>query len=366
MKIAGRAVSVCVVLLTIYLLLATFLRLRQYPRTDDASVRANVVAIAANVEGYVTEVAVVDNQPVRQGDLLMVIDQRPYEAAVAQARAAEAMVALQIQETRDKIAAAEAAILKARASREYAHRHLERLEPLLQRQFVTPDEVDKARAAAREMEAGVVQAEAELERQRNALGQIGDVNVRLAQARAAVVAAELNLEYCTIRSPVDGFVTNFNLSPGTHADAGEVLFAVVDSSRWFVMANFMETEIGLIRPDMEVTAYLMAYPTRPFKGVVQGIGWALQMPYEEDTGVLPKTDPTLDWVRLAQRFPVRVQMLEWDEDRPFRMGATASVIVHTAEMGVVPTWIEKTLPSWIRGLPLMPDRDPSGAVLDQR
>ena len=354
-RVAGRAVGIGVPILAAYLGLATFLSLDRNPRTDDASVRANVVGIAANVEGYITEVLVQDNQPVKLGDPLITIDRRPFEIALADAGAKLGLVDLEVRELEDDIRAAEAAILQARAAAEYSRNHLERIEPLLAKQFVTPDAVDKARSEKRQTEAAVVEVEAALAAARNRLGEIGDVNARRAAAQAVVEKARLNLEYCSIRSPVDGYITNFNISPGAYVHAGDQVFAVVDASRWFVSANYQETDLRRIKPGMKVRIYLMAYPAEPFEGVVQGIGWALSMPYEKESGVLPVTDPTLDWVRLAQRFPVRIDLGQSDPQRPFRMGATATTIVESGRFGAVPPWIHKSLPGWIEGLPFMPD-----------
>ncbi len=356
----GRAVGGAIVAAAIYLSLAVFLSLRTYPRTDDAAVRANVVSIAAKVDGYIAKVAVVDNTRVAQGDLLFVIDQRPYEIELANAGANLELVELQIRESQAAIMAAEAQVISSRAEAEYARSYLERLEPLRSRQFVSPDAVDKAVRTKRIAESNVLAAEADLELKRNALGLMGNVNVRRASAQARVEAAKLNLEYCTVRSPVDGYVTNMNLSPGAFAKQGDHLFAVVDDSQWFVMANYMETELRYIQPGMAARVYLMAYPERPFKAVVQGIGRAVKGPQSHDVGVLAAPDPTLDWVRLAQRFPVRLEFTERDPAHPFLMGATATVIVETAEHRAIPIWFEKVLPDWIDNLPLMPDRPNQG------
>ncbi len=355
-QIAGRTLGIAIVVVAAYCSLAVFRSLRDHPRTDDASVRANVVPVAAKVDGYVAKVAIVDNTRVAQGDLLFVIDQRPYEIELAGAAAGLEIVELQIRESEAAISAAEAQVLSTRAEAEYARSYLERLEPLRSRQFVSPDNVDRAVRAKRVAESNVLAATADLELKRNALGLVGSVNVRRAAAQAKVEAARLNLEYCTVRSPVDGYVTNMNLSPGALAKSGDQLFAIVDDSQWFVIANYMETDLRYIKEGMKARIYLMAYPNRPFAAVVQGIGRAVKVPQSKDVGVLPQPDPTLDWVRLAQRFPVRLEFTEVDDAHPYLMGATATVIVECSQQGVVPTWIERVLPDWIDSLPLMPDR----------
>jgi multidrug efflux system membrane fusion protein len=354
----GRAIAWGAPLLALYSAAAVFLSITRHPRTDDASVRANVVGVSANVSGYVVEVAVVDNQPVKQGDLLFIIDRRPFELAVLDAESKIKLVDLQIKEYEDGIVSARSAVVEAEAKLLYAEQYLARIEPLLAKQFVTPNDVDMAKRDVRALKALVDERIAQLKSAENALGQVGDVNVRRTAALAALEKAELELAYCSVRSPVDGYVTNMNISPGTYLKAGDLLFTVVDGSQWFVMANFQETVLRRIRPGMKTKVYLMAYPNSPVEGVVQGIGWALNMPYEVDQNGLPTTQPMLDWVRLAQRFPVRVTLPPANEGQPYRMGATATVIVFMDKTSTIPPWVERILPDWFYGLPLMPDRPP--------
>jgi len=359
----GAAVSVAIVLWFLWSVVVVFVVLDRRPRTDDASVTAHLVGVAARIGGYVTRVAIVDNQPVKQGDLLLEIDARPYELALADAKARLALTELEVRESADRIAVAQAAIEARNAEAEYARQYLARIEPLLARQFVTPDQVDEAKRNLRVAEAKITESVAELRRAENALGQLGDVNVRIAAARAAVDRAQLDLDYCTIRSPVDGFVTNMSVSPGRYLHAGDELFTLVDGSQWFVIANFIETEIERVKPGAKVRVWLMAYPNRSFKGTVQGLAWAVKPAYTRDSGQLPAPDPTLDWVRLAQRFPVRIILEPFDEKYPYRMGATATAIIDTERSRAIPPWVEKVIPGWLRNVPLEPDERPPGSDL---
>lgn len=362
-RVAGRVIGVAAPLAALYLALATWLSLDHDPRTDDATLRANIVGIAANVSGYVTQVAVADNQRVQTGDLLFVIDRRPFELAIMDAESRLKLTDLEIREYDDGISLARSAVAEAEAQALYCEQYLARIEPLLAKQFVTPDQVDKARRDLRVAQAKVAERHAAVKAAENALGQSGEVNVRRTAALAALEKAKLDLDYCSVRSPVDGYVTNMNISPGTYLKAGDRLFAIVDASQWFVMANYQETVLRRIQPGMEARVYLMAYPDSPVRAVVQGIGWALKMPYESEVGVLPTTDPMLDWVRLAQRFPVRLVLDPENPAQPYRMGATATVIIFMDRRGLVPPWVERALPDWFYGLPLMPDKPPPGSSL---
>jgi membrane fusion protein, multidrug efflux system len=382
-RIIGRAIGalivVCAVVAGVYAYRLNYVN----PRTDDAAVRANVVGIAPQVSGPIVDLRVVDNQHVKHGDLLFALDCRPYEARLARARADLALAFKEVDAQRKAIAtagseigrreatltaasaqlvraeeeraAAEAAVKRLQAEADYADDYLGRVEPLLKRQFVTADRVAdarskrdasaaalheagrRARAAAaavehavafrRDAAVAVEQSRHEAGRAEDLLAQTGDVNARIEAAKATVRAAELNVGYCQVRAPFDAYVTNLNIAVGEYAREGQQVFALVDDRAWYVLANFSETYMASIKPGMEAQVYLVSYPDRPFRGVVQGIGWANRPDDGQTVGVLPVVQRTLNWVRLANRFQVRVRLDERDPDHPFRMGTTAVVTV---------------------------------------
>jgi multidrug resistance efflux pump len=326
-RVLGRALGIAIVAGAVVLSLWAWWLTYQYPRTDDALVRANVVGIAPHVAGPITELHVVDNQRVREGDLLFVIDPRPYQATLDQARATLDLTQAEIDAQRDAIAAAQAELERRTAEEGYAADYLKRIEPLLGRGFVTADRVQDARTKMLATRATSESARQERARAEKLLAQVGDLNARLEAAKAAVYAAELNVGYTRVAAPFDAYVTNLNIAVGEYTRQGQQVFALVDDRTWYVMANFRETFMESIRPGMGVEVFLLSYPRRPFRGVVQGIGWALRP--DDATGVegLPRVEPTLNWVRLAQRFPVRIQLDPPDPVRPYRMGATAVVTV---------------------------------------
>lgn len=327
-RIAGRIVGVLIVAGAAILGVYVYRDLFIHPRTDDAYVRANIVGIAPHVSGPIVQLEVVDNQFVREGALLFVVDPRPFEVAVERARANLELTELEIESHEHAVASAAAAVERQLADDGYQRDYLERVTPLLAKKFVTADQVALARSRVAASAAAVAEARAELVRAKNLLGQIGDVNARREAARAELRRAELDLGYCSVRAPFDGWVTNLNIAVGEYANQGEQVFALVDDREWYVVANFRETFLESIRPGDGAEVYLLAYPGRRFRGVVQGIGWALYQKDGATVGVLPAIEPTLNWVRLAQRFPVRIALEDRDPERPFRMGATAVVTIH--------------------------------------
>jgi len=337
-RVLGRAIGVAIIVATVLVTLWVLELNRRSPRTDDAYVRANIVGIAPHVSGPIVELPVVDNQTVKAGDQLFVVDPRPYQVTLDRARAELAVVESQISAQQSAIAAAEAEVKRREAESWYAADYLRRVEPLLQKQYVTKDKVEDARSKQRAAAAAHEQARHELTRAKELLAQFGELNARRQAAQAAVGDAELNVGYCWVRAPFDGYITNLNISVGQYARQGEQVLALVDGRSWYVLANFRETFLDAIRPGMEADVYLMSYPGHRFRGVVQGTGWAIHPPDGATVGVLPEVQPTLNWVRLAQRFQVRIKLQDPDPEQPFRMGATAVVTVRgTAASGEGPT-----------------------------
>jgi len=367
----GRIVSYASIAAGVLTLLVVWNQIQRYPRTDDAYVRANTVGMAPRVFGQIVELPIRDNQIVHVGDLLYRIDPRPYEVALARAEAKLAVVDFDVRALNDAVKVANAKIetaraevaranaevnrrtadvLAAKARADYAQDYLSRVKPLLEQQFITADRValaesdmQAAKAAVAAAEAGVVNAqatvvaaqsavvsaEAEQKQARNALAQVGDMNVRVAAAKVEVDDAKLNLQYCEVRATVEGWVTNLNTNVGAFVKVGDTLFSLVQNTEWWVIANFLETEIEQIRVGQEVAVYIYAYPGHRFKGTVQGIGWALYQANGATQQSLPDVKPTLNWVRLAQRFPVRITLEPFDAQYPYRMGATVTAVVKT-------------------------------------
>ena len=326
-RIAGRIIGAMIVAGAIVLGVYVTRLYYIYPRTDDAYVRANVVGVAPHVSGPITELPVHDNQHVRQGELLFVVDARPYRSAVDKAEADLALTNLQISALGDSIRAARAREVQLQADAAYDRQYLERIQPLLSRHFVTANDVFNARSRLEAAEAAVASAHSEVSKAENDLGQYGDINARRKAAEAALYDARLNVEYCYVRAPFDAYVTNLNIAVGQYANEGREVISLVDNRTRYVLANFRENFLGYIRPGMRVEVYLLSYPNKRFHGRVQGVGWALYQGNGASVAGLPEVEETLNWVRLSQRFPVRIILEDPDPAFPFRMGSTAVVTI---------------------------------------
>jgi multidrug efflux system membrane fusion protein len=309
--------------------------MEQHPRTDDAAARANVVGIVPRVHGPIVKLAVQDNQLVKKGDLLFEIDPEDYEQALDRAKSALAALDQQIEVARAQdeqlkfaIKGAEAGVERATAQLKQTEDTLHRLEPLLPKKFATPEQVDQARTAVSVAAQGVAEQQQKLN---TARAQLSELQTTLAQrpgATAAVKQAELDLGYCKVTAPFDGRVVNLNISGGAYASIGVPVFSLLDTTKWYVVANFRERELRDMAPGTRATVYLVSAPHQRFRGTVQGIGWAVQLEGENNSlpfGV-PDVKRELNWVRVAQRFPVRIEV-ENPDPNLFRMGASAVAII---------------------------------------
>jgi len=299
----------------------------KYPRTDNAYVRADSVAIAPQVSGTLVELPVSDNQQVKRGDLLFVVDPRPYESVLREAEAKLSLTRVEIRSLEDAVRTAEASLRGRQADAANARQYLHRIEPLLAERFVTENEVFQARSRLATSEAAVESARSDLAKAKSSLGEIGGVNARIEDAEAAVEHAQLNVGYCRVTAPFDGFITNLNTAAGQMASPAHPIITLIDARTWYVMANFREEFLGHIEPGMEAEVFLPSHPSLRFKGHVQGIGWAVFDQSGAGLEGVPKVEATLNWVRLAQRFPVRIVLNEGQPAFPFRMGATAVVTI---------------------------------------
>jgi membrane fusion protein, multidrug efflux system len=278
-KITSLIIVAGAVLITLYV----WGIIERHPRTDDAAARANVVGIAPRVSGQTIKLNVQDNQAVRKGDVLFEIDPEDYRLILEKAKAELATVDRQLAQARDT---------------------LHRMEPLLPHGFETAENIDKARTAVTTLQA-----------QRDS-------------AIATINLQELHLSYCKVIAPFDGRVINLNISAGAHVTEGVPVFSLLDTTKWYVIANFREAEIRHMAPGSEAIVYLSSAPNQRFRGKVQGIGWAVKPEGELDlppSGV-PYIKRELNWVRVAQRFPVRIEVENPDQEL-FRMGASAVAII---------------------------------------
>ena len=391
-KRIGGALSAAIVLGAVALGLMVIYHANNYPRTDDSEILANFIGIAPQVEGPIVRLHVRDNQLVKQGDLLFEIDDRPYRYALQRTLSEQAALEGQISDERRRIAAlvsavsvsqasirgteadvarsgaavdqaraevtnAEQGVTRAQAEWAYANNNLHRIEPLLAKQFVTADQVDRARtseiaqaeslkqaqsqlrlaeaglqstlAQAERSKAMLLQSKAQHEQTENAVTTLEPlVNQRGAKA-SAIETARYNLNNCRVYAPFAARITNLTISEGAYAHVGQQVFTLIDARTWWAVANFREGQLQHVAAGMRADVYVMSKPNVRFSGVVESIGFGVT-PDEDVVGrwgsSLPDVQRTLNWVHLASRYPVRVRVDNPPADL-FRVSESAVVVI---------------------------------------
>jgi membrane fusion protein, multidrug efflux system len=383
----------CVVLLASIVVLIAVGRAVEHPRTDDAEVFANFIGMAPQVDGPIMQLPISDNQYVKAGDLLFVVDERPYRYALERTLSQQAALEGQIEDRRRSInsqmsgvhvaqanitsntsnrdalsatiseaeanlADSRAALLRAEADRHYAADNLHRLEPLLDQQFVTVDQVEQARTLletrTRAVEqataqvalseahvhttrshyqqsgAEVEQSEARREQAANGVETLAPLTNQREERAAAVRTAQYNLNNCRVYAPFDGYITNLTTSVGEYVHTGTQVFTMIDSRVWWVIANFRETQLNHVALGSQADLFLMSHENLPLRGVVESIGHGVT-PDPSVAGVLspglPTIERSLSWVHLAARYPVRIRV-ESPPSGLLRIGENAVAVVH--------------------------------------
>ena len=281
-RLFNYLVTLVIVCLAGWAAWSLYQRYVQNPWTRDSQVRANIVGIAPRVSGPIIRVSVHDNQEVKTGDMLFEIDPADYEALLN---------------------VASGQVLNAEANLKQQKQNLDRQYDLYSK-HVTPQQDYQ-----------------------NAQDSFAAAQAQLISAKANLEAARLNLSYTKVFAPVNGYVTNMNTSEGTYINAGNQLMALVDTSSFWIAAYFKETQLPHIEIGQRANMSIMGYSNQPFQGVVRSIGWGV---YVQDgsgsvsTDLLPEISQTVDWVRLPQRFAVRIEPLG-TLPVPLRIGQTVSV-----------------------------------------
>ena len=351
-----------VVLIAIAVVLLKYWDYVVNPWTRDGQVRADVIQITPRVSAPIVELTVKYNQFVKAGDLLFSLDPRTFQADLESAQAkydktgdsylgqemqVEAALAY-VEVSRASLLQAQSAINEADSEIEKNKAEYERQEELLPKKATSVKSVERARAnyevsvqkrggavaSLAQARASLVQSQADLAETRANLGAAGDANASIREARAAVEQAELNLGFTEVRAPVNGYVTNLELQLGSQGVANQPALALVDVDSFWIDGYFKENTIEKIGAGDRAIVTLMSYPDLPIEGTVDSLGWGIAQD-DGSTGddLLPNISPTFEWIRLAQRVPVRIHLGELPEGVELRVGTTGSVLVMTGTAG---------------------------------
>jgi len=290
--------------------------------TENAYINADVVNVAAQVSGRVTAVYIKDNEHVHKGDPLFDIDPEPFVIALSRAQADLALARQAERQDNAEISVARAQVAQAESDLANARTSYMRDQQLVARHFLSQQSLDDAHTRSQSLQAALQEARAKLTKALSA-PQEPDKRGDILKAQAAIEQAKLDLKHTHVIAAQDGQLSNVTLAAGSLVAAGEPQFALINDNSFHIDANFKETELVGIHPGQSVDIEVDMYPGQHFKGTVQSLSGGTGTAFS----LLPPQNATGNWVKIAQRVPVRIMLAPTDAEHPLRIGATATVSV---------------------------------------
>lgn len=302
---------------------------RATPMSVESYLQALVVEVAPQVAGQVVRVVVKENDRVRKGQLLFEIDPRPFERRIAQLEARLAWAIAEVAQLETDLSIARADDERVSAERDYSRVVRQQEESIFknasttERKFLDAMRQDKANRALLEQSRGKIK-KVEQALAARAAGE----HALIASVRAELELARLELLYCSVHASVDGIVTNLQLRVGAYAHKGQGMISLIDASQWLVIANYRETCFERMRIGQPALVSLRSRPGRLAPASVVSIGEGVSEGQGTPTGQLPTVKSPTGWLPPAQRFQVRLALLDLD-DHLARVGATGVTTVYT-------------------------------------
>ncbi len=290
--------------------------------TEKAYLSADVVPVASLVAGRVVAVHITDNQHVRRGDALFDVDPEPFRIALARAEAGLAQAMQNARQDGAEVATMRAQVEQTSIDLNNARASYARDKELVSKNFLSQQGADDALARVKNLEAALDQARAKLNKALSAPAKPQE-RADVLRAQADIAQAKLDLEHAHVTASVDGQISNLSLTQGALVGVGAPLFALIAENSYHIDANFKETELPGIHAGQDVDIKIDMYPGQPFKGTVESLSGGTGTAFS----LLPAQNATGNWVKIAQRVPVRIKLAPSDAQHPMRIGATATVSV---------------------------------------
>ena len=322
-KLLKSLIAIAIIAIIIVALLFYWQYQTYHPSTDDAYVQANVIQIAPQVSGQVESIDTTDNQTVKKGQLLFSINPKPIVYKVEQAKAQLKQTEQNLIAKADSVKTAEALVSQREAEAVVAQKNYDRIIYLANDDQATKSEADQVTSQLEAAKAALTAAKTEVLKAKAELGAAGDQNADLEVAQENVNAALLNLQYTKVYAPEDGIITNFALRIGDVVTADEEVFSLIENNVWWVDANYKETDLTHLKTGQKAKINIDIYPDYVFTGVIDSISSGSGA----SSSILPPENATGNWVKVAQRFPVKIIISHLSATHPLRVGASATVTI---------------------------------------
>lgn len=287
-----------------------------FQSTDDAFVEGHIVSIAPRVSGPVEQMLITDNQPVKKGDLLIVIDPKDYEAKLEQTRAKLAQAKASLKMSQEDITKSESGLeesghdlISAKSKLDFAQKDYKRYSAMYKEGISSKQDYDHSKTGFTVAQSGYKSA---LEKENAAKAMLESSKAKkeatlaeIQKLEAEVKTDELNLSYTKIYAPQDGLITNRNVEQGSYLQIAQPMFAIVPETVW-VVANFKETQLTYMKPGQSVDVKIDTYPGRRFKAKVDSI----QRATGAKASLFPPENAVGSYVKIVQRVPVKIVFTE--------------------------------------------------------
>lgn len=298
--------------------------------TDDAFIEGNIHYVTPQLHGKVAEVLVKDNEYVEKGQVLVKLDTTDIEAELIAAKRNLEVVKNQIAEQFASLDVIDAQINQLSAQKDLLETDQQRLETLLQKGSIPQSDLDKLNAQLKAVNAQIKAAQKQKRQIKMSIGKKGEggkeAAILLAEARIAQV--ELQLEHTIITAPISGYITRKNVNVGQVVQAGQPLMAVVSLDDLYITANYKETELANVRPGQRVVFEVDTYRGVKFNGRVESIMAGTGAVFS----ILPPQNATGNYIKVVQRIPVKITILDYDKSKyTLRIGMSVVPVIHTEE-----------------------------------
>ena len=314
--------GIAIILIAGICIVTYWLYTKYYPSTDNAYVQANIINVAPKAAGYIKGIHVKNNQYVKKGDLLLEIDPVDYKLQVSKAKQDYLLAKQKVINAKQQISNAKANISKAKSSFNFAKQMADRYNQLYQQKAGSLQDKQKYLNQMHQAKQALEQAETSL-KQANINYQAAETQTEI--AKIGINNANVNMSYTKLYAPATGYIGNLNLQQGQLIGQGQKLFVLIDDSSWWVNVNYEETQLSRIKPSQKASILLDMYD-HTYYGKVDSISYASGSTFS----LLPPQNASGNWVKVAQRFTVRVK-LDNNHNYPLRVGASANVTIDTTK-----------------------------------
>jgi membrane fusion protein (multidrug efflux system) len=311
----------------------------RFVSTDNAYVKADKIAVSADVSGRVAEVDVKADEAVERGALLFKLDAEPFRIALQRAEAKLAAAVHEVDSLRALYQQKAARLKLAEGDLAFHQQNYDRQDRLTQRGVVSRSGMDAAEKNLRNARDQITITQQEMAEVKARLGgnleRPATEHPTVLEARALREQAALDLRRTEVHAPASGIITNFDLQPGEYVTAGSVVFSLVGTEEVWIQANFKETDLTFVEKGQTASVHVDTYPDHDLKGVVTSISPATGAEF----AVLPPQNATGNWVKVVQRLPVRLKVEVPPGTKPLRAGMSVVVEIDTGHRRAMPRWV---------------------------